>query len=1152
MDKAAIKNFATTARNKLISAVKQRAFELGITENEVVEPTVYEDGFSINGEIFRNEEIEQREHLVHKLRNTSFDEVIEEVAYTWFNRFIAIRFMEVNDYLPTGIRLLSSMEEGKTEPDALTEVNFLIDELNLNRDYVYELEDSHDNNRLFKYIIIKQCNQLGAMMPLVFEEITGYTALLLPDYLLTENSVLTDLVEMITEENWQDVEIVGWLYQYYNANVKEEVGGLRNRNVPKEHLPVVTQLFTPKWIVQYMTENSLGKIYDLNHPNNTLTSGWEFYLKSELQNQEENINIKLENIKVVDPACGSGHILVYAFDLLFDMYQEQGYVQREIPRLILQNNLFGIDIDKRSIQIATIALWLKALQKDSRFYRKAESLQFNLLEITDTDTTLSEDAINFFVTSKEEKKDIIAIQKCFENGKQFGSLIRPPGVPYDIMLNKIDEQLNNFINLDLYEQSLILELEEKLKPLLLAGKYLLEQYEIVITNPPYHNKYNNELRTFIRNNYKDTHRDLFTAFITRTTEMTRKNGYTALMTPFTWMFISSHQKLREHILNNLTISSLVQLEYSAFEEATVPICTFVLQKQRNQTVGEYVRLADFKGADVQPIKVKEAVQNRNVDFRYSADSQSFMDIPGSPIAYWASDSILKAFKNNPSISDVGDSKKGLDTSNNSKFLRLWHEVNIEKMHKKWFPLNKGGSFRKWYGNQEYLIDWKFDGKELKKLKSSNIRNERFYFEEGISWTDLTSGDFSARYFPTGFIFDASGPCYFGNNITNMIAYMNSNVFNKMAKFIMPTMHYTNGSVAKMPYQKYEVNSSIVKQNISLSKSDWDAFETSWDFKKHPFLQYQNNATTIEDAFNNWAAHAERRFYTLKENEEKLNKIFIDLYGLQDEITPNVDEKDVTVRKADQERDVKSFLSYLVGIMFGRYSLEEDGLVYAGGEFDSTRYKSFTPDQENIIPITDKQYFEDDIVARVIELTKLIFGETHLENNLAFIADTLTRRRNETSRERIRRYFLREFYRDHVQIYQKRPIYWQMDSGGRNDAFRALIYVHRYKPDLLSRVRTAYLHPQMRKYEEEMNRLQMTIESDVSQGEKTRAKKEKDKIEKQVIDCQNYDQVLAHMAHQLIDIDLDDGVKENYEIFQAIEIPQGEGERQKKANIFRNL
>ncbi|CAM3261094.1 BREX-1 system adenine-specific DNA-methyltransferase PglX [Sporolactobacillus spathodeae] len=1155
IDKKMIKIFAASARIKLIAGVTQKAYEFGITDQKIQDA----DSLKINDLPMDEAQQKQREHLVERIKDSSLNEVIEEIAYTWFNRFIALRFMEVNDYLPTGIRILSSID-GKGEPDAMRSaiIELIADELELNKNQIYQMQDDHDEDHMFKYILVKQCNQLGKIMKSVFEPISDETELLLPDRLLATTGVITELVDVtkIPESNWKHVEIMGWCYQFYNAEIKEQVGGLKNHSVSKEELPIVTQLYTPKWIVKYMVQNSLGRMYDQGNPDNHLSLNWAYYLKDDHEKLTPNPKFNgIEDIKIFDPACGSGHILVYAFDMLFGMYEEAGFSTREIPELILKNNLFGLDIDQRAVQITHISLWMKALENTPRILNRPKDLEVHVYSVPDCDPPVSEEALNFFAENDQEKSMLKELEHTYQDGKQFGSLLTTKDYPFDEWLARFNNKKNR--PLDLFESEYLIEIKKNLIPVIKAASLLHQKYQVVVTNPPYHNKYNPILKKFMQDYYKDTKSDLYSTFIYRTLNMTQKNGYAALMSPFTWMFISTHEKLRQYLLSHATISSLVQLEYSAFEEATVPVCTFVLQNQHEQTKGQYIRLADFKGASLQPIKVREAIENSSASYRYTADSTSFSDIPGSPIAYWASDQVRKIFRENPSLGDTAEPRVGLQTGDNDQFLRIWYEVEFNRIgfnyksredalqsKYKWFPYNKGGAFRKWYGNMEYVVNWEKDGNSIRNLIDDNEKmrsrpqNTSCYFHESTTWSKITSSSFSVRYNQAGSIFDVAGTSIFGDHyiLLILLGFLNSRVANHLLTNLSETLNFEVGNIKKLPIinEKNDI-SKFISENIFLSKSDWDSFETSWDFKQHPFQQFRNGASTISEAFNNWSQEADRRFTSLKANEEELNRIFINLYGLQDELTPEESDDEVTVRRVDRERDVKSFLSYCVGIMFGRYSLDEDRLVFAGGIFERNRYQAYKPDKDNVIPITDETYFEDDIVGRLIDIVKQIFGERTLEQNLDFIAESLKKKSGETARQRIRRYFLKEYYKDHVQIYKKRPIYWLFDSGKEN-GFKALIYLHRYEPGLVARVRIDYLHAMERKYEEEMRRLDLQMEAELPERDKVRARKQKENLEKQLEECRQYDQVVAHVASLQIALDLDNGVKENYIKFQNIDVP----------------
>ncbi|MEY8304235.1 BREX-1 system adenine-specific DNA-methyltransferase PglX [Anaerosalibacter bizertensis] len=1227
MNKQAIKDFSKRARKKLIEDVEQRAYKLGIDKDKILDIESFEGGFKIKGResgIFTEKEKKHRDNLIKEIDKKGYEQVMEEVAYIWFNRFIALRFMEVNNYLPSGIRVLSSEEKGKTDPDILTEMSLL--DLDIDWNKIENIENSNrDSNQkaeeIYKHLLIKQCNQLGSIMPTVFEEISDYTELLIPDNLLFgENSIVKDLVESIEEYDWKiklneeeseledekgehGIEIIGWLYQYYISEKKDEVfaGLKKNIKISKESIPAATQLFTPKWIVKYMVENSLGRLWIESHPDDELKSKWKYYLEE--AEQDEKVKEKLEklknpdlipeDIKILDPAMGSGHILVYAFDVLYDIYLSQGYSERQIPRLILENNLYGLDIDDRAGQLAVFALMMKARSKNRRIFRR--KIDLNLVSIQESND-ISKETINYFAGEDEElKKDVEYLIEVFEDAKEYGSILEVKPVDFD----KIEERLEEIEEeqAKMYERGHRNIILEKLPSLIKQGRIMSSKYDVVCTNPPYmgNRGMNGKLKKYLDENYKDSKSDLFAGFIERNSKYAKLNGHLGYMTPFVWMFISSYEKLRKKIIEENTITSLIQLEYSGFAEATVPICTFTLRNTNTGETGEYIKLSDFKGAENQSIKTREAIENPNVDYRYTTNSYNFLNIPGSPIAYWMSDCFIENFESK-NIESYAEIKQGLATADNKKFLRLWYEVYYKKIgfsmlsrkeaeesRLKWFPYNKGGNYRKWYGNNEYVVNWENDGMEIRNFKDdrgklrSRPQNMDYYFKESITWSFISSSKFGVRYSPSGFIFDVAGSSLFTKNIDieYVLSFLCSKIAFKILKVLNPTLNFQVGNISNLPLiitddeDKIGKIKYIAKQNVSISKTDWDSFETSWDFKRHPILTHKGEATTIESAFNNWADFAERQFYQLKENEEELNRIFIEIYGLEDELTPDVDEKDVTVNKADIERDIKSFISYAVGCMLGRYSLDVDGLIYAGGDWeDKWRFEdgkclvkdeenntwiesSFWPTMTNIIPITDDNYFEDDIVERFVEFVKITFGSESLEQNLDYIADVLGKRARETSRDTIRRYFLKNFYKDHVKVYKKRPIYWLFDSG-KQDGFKALIYMHRYSPDIIAEVRVDYLHKLQKKYEGEIEHLNMVIDSDISTREKNMAKKRKEKLMKQINECKEYDQAVNHMANKRIDIDLDDGVKVNHEKFQKVEVPRGEEHKPLKINLLAKI
>ncbi|MGI6753574.1 MAG: BREX-1 system adenine-specific DNA-methyltransferase PglX [Eubacteriales bacterium] len=1215
MDKTAIRNFAVKARRKLIEDITHKAYEIGITKDKILDIETFEGGFRVkgreNGKTFKKYELKQRDKLIHNIKHKGFEQVIEEVAYTWFNRFIALRFMEVNNYLPTGVRVLSSIEEGKTEPDIIQEA--LNIDLDLDPEIVFRLQDSNDTEDLYRYLLVKQCNQLGKIMPNVFEEIADYTELLLPDKLLAEGSVIRDLVEEIEEYDWKieldeeekkqeeekgehGIEIIGWLYQYYISEKKDEVfaGLKKNKKITKENIPAATQLFTPKWIVKYMVENSLGRLWLESHPNEELKAQWKYYLEEaqqepEVQKQLDELkdpNLNPEGIKVLDPAMGSGHILVYAFDVLYEIYLSAGYSEREIPTLILEKNLYGLDIDDRAGQLATFALLMKARSKNRRIFRHKPKM--NLCSIQESNH-IPKEAIEYLVSPKEtelekhfHREDVEYLIEVFHDAKEYGSILDVKKIDFDALEKRIEEIRSN-VPEDLFELQYREIILEKIPPLIQQAKIMSQKYDVVCTNPPYMNMGNlaSSNKRFIVELFNCAKSDFYSVFIVKARDYVKDKGFFSMITPQSWMFASVYEEFRLQILKNNNIYSMLHLGTNAFEEIkgeVVNTVSFVIRKYTNinwiPLFHDLTIYNDSKTKEENLLKHDCIFDNyRQVDFTY---------IPKSPIAYWISQGIIKTFRQKERSYKI-KAGRGLQTGNDSKYVRIWHEVNVNKINlisnsgMKWFLFSKGGGFRKWYGNNEYVVDWENNGSNIKgshevKEINATLRNIDLYFKKSVTYTYITSGKFSARFADRRYIYSGAGPTVFSKNNYYLLAFLNSCVFTKCIDILKgETMRFETGDVESIPLYKSSLHETQIvefsKQNIKISKTDWDSFEISWDFKKHPLLTHKKEANTVEEAFNNWSAFANQQFNQLKANEEELNRIFIEIYGLQDELTPEVADEDITISKADREREIKSFISYAVGCMFGRYSLDEEGLIYAGGDFDDKfrlrdgQWEIKTKEgwkksrvnivEHNVIPIADGDYFEDGILERFVEFVKVSFGEDTLEENLDYIAETLGKRANETSRQAIRRYFLKDFYKDHVRTYKKRPIYWLFDSG-RQDGFKALIYMHRYDPSTVARVRTDYLHSLQKKYESEINHLDILIDSDISQREKAAARKKKEKILKQIEECRLYDEAIAHMANQRIEIDLDDGVKVNYAKFQGVEIPQGKGRKPLKADLLAKI
>ncbi|MGE6848227.1 BREX-1 system adenine-specific DNA-methyltransferase PglX [Bacillus tropicus] len=1169
MNKTAIKNFAVSARTQLMDAVKQKAYELGITEIEIKEPETYEDGFRINNKFFRSYELEQRKKLIQKIEEKDYKQVIEEVSYTWFNRFIAIRFMEVNEYLPTGVRVLSSTQEGKNEPDVIGEVTNIAEDLDLNLDIVYRLQDENKTEDLFKYILIKQCNKLGEIMPMMFETIQDYTELLLPDNLLGEGSVVRNLVSMIDEEDWKEqVEIIGWLYQYYISEKKDEVFAdlKKNKKITKENIPAATQLFTPKWIVKYMVENSLGRLWLESHPNEDLQQQWKYYLEEaeqepEVQEQLEklkNKELSPEDITVLDPCMGSGHILVYAFDVLYSIYQHAGYSEREIPQLILEKNLYGLDIDDRAAQLAYFALMMKARSYNRRIFRRP--LELNVCSIQESNG-ISQEAIDYFVGDSLDRAEVEYLVDVFRDAKEYGSVLDVNSIHFDVLDSKVKEIRENDNVNDIFHLQYRDVLIDVLPNLIKQARVMSQKYHVVITNPPYmgHKGMNLKLNSFAKKRYPDSKLDLFAIFMERGIELTNEGGYIAQINQHSWMFLSSYEKLRETILNKVILNSMIHLGPRAFEEISGEVV------QSTSFVFKNTYLFNYTGVYYDLTSVNTA-QGKEQSFlkklkEYNMKQSNYFNLPGSILAYSSSKETMEIFRDKESLYEHSLSEGQNVTGDNNRFVRFFWEVENENIgkNKKWLQYAKGGSYRKWYGNITSIVDWSIEArKHYKKDKICRIIPEYLWYKKGITWGLVTTNSPSFRVLPEIATFDKGGSSIFIKdemNIEYILGLANSKVGMHFLSYLNSTMNFQVKDIRNIPFiknkEKFNEITSYVLDCIEISKEDWNAFEISSAFKRHPFLKYKEKNSSLDWIYEKYQGYVSQQVEKLKESEEHLNHIFIEIYGLQNEIKPEVDEKDITIRKADKERDIKSFISYAVGCMFGRYSLDQEGLVFAGGEFNESKYKIFKADADNIIPITDDEYFEDDIVSRFIEFVRVTFSEETLEENLDFIAEALNKKANETSRQCIRRYFLKDFFKDHMKTYQKRPIYWLFDSG-KNDGFKALVYMHRYDVGTVAEVRTDYLHTLQRKYEAEIARRDVLLESDASTKDKTRAKKEKEKLQKQLLECQQYDQVIAHIANQKITIDLDDGVKVNYAKFQNVELPQGEGKKPLKANLLAKI
>ena len=1193
MDKNAIKRFAVWARTELIARVSLKGVEYGITEDNIEDA----NADSVGDKVLTVDEKKQRQALIAEINDKGYKQVMEEVAYTWFNRFSALRFMEVNGYLPSHVRVFTD-EENNFKPQIITEAIHLdLDGLDMEK--VYELKDAEKTEELYKYLLIVQCNALNKILPGMFQKIADYTELLLPDNLLREGSVIQLMIELIPEDDWKDaVQIIGWLYQYYNSEKKDDVFAALKKNVKitKENIPAATQLFTPDWIVRYMVENSLGRLWLEGHPDvkeqllpteeeqSAYAAGnrdpedtkWHYYLEEAEQEPEvqaqlaeirkEYAALTPDQLKVIDPCSGSGHILAYMFDVLMKIYESYGYTTREAVASIVENNLYGLDIDDRAAQLAYFAVMMKARQYDRRFFSR--SIQPHVYAIVESNH-VDKFAVDYFRNGDAKLTTAMdTIISELHDAKEYGSILTVTTQEWSALYDRfaeITEDINMSRDTALRE----------LLPLVQVAEALAQKYDVVVTNPPYMgaSNMNPKLNDFIKRNYADYKSDFFSSFVIHCSEMTKESGYCGFFTPYVWMFIQSYEKMRNYLYNQTTVETLIQFEYSAFEEATVPVCTFAFQNRHIQKKGCYLRLVDFRGGmEVQRQKTLEAIENHDCGFYYERSTNNFSEIPGSPVAYWVSAQVRNAFANNPLIEDVLETRNGMSTTNNNLFLKMWFEPCIEKCgfgsftatsakesSKKWFRYNKGGEFRRWYGNNDYVVNWENDGEKLKKYVSERygsyskeIRSEDRYFYESITWSGVTSSQTGFRFSSQGAIFDSGANGLFADEtriLKYTLGFLNTKLVVDFVKCKNPTINTGSGTIGKLPIRiqddKIQYVNTIVDECIEQSKTDWDIFETSWDFQHHPLLR---EVSTIDEAFEQWQVECDDRFNQLKANEEELNRIFISIYGLQEELTPEVEDKDVTVRKADLGRDIRSFISYAVGCMFGRYSLYNEGLLYAGGsggDFGSLVEKiqdylreqgksrfpenEFYPDADNIIPVCDDEYFEDDIVGLFVEFVKTVYGADTLDENLEFIANALGGKGQ--PKDVIRNYFLNDFYSDHCKIYQKRPIYWLFDSGKKN-GFKALIYMHRYQPDTIARIRTDYVHEQQARYRTAITDLEQRI-ANASTGERVKLNRKLTTLQAQDTEIRTYEEKIHHLADQMISIDLDDGVKKNYAIFQDV-------------------
>lgn len=1216
-----LKAYAPKARLAFMDAVRKRAAVLGIYEDRISEASTQGTDTLIEGRIFTRRQGQQRQQLVKRIEalgggKEGYNQFINEMAFTWFNRFTAIRYMEINEYLDHGFRVLSKGENAQFGEgfEILAHAADVAEDLDLNKSEIVQMVLAGDKEEeLFRALLLGQCHQLSRIMPFMFEKLDDATELLLPDNLTKTDSILKDLINDLPEDNWKDfdedkgqIEVIGWLYQFYISEHKDAVIG---KVVKKEDIPAATQLFTPNWIVKYLVQNSLGRQWLATYPNSELKDKMEYYItpaeqSSDVVEQLKAItpdSINPEKIKVLDPAVGSGHILVEVYEVLREIYLESGYSIKEIPKLILTKNIYGLDIDDRAAQMAAFAVLMKAREDDRRIFSRIEDndIKLNIHAIQSTehldinklwsdldldgnkqagtmDDLFAEPQLEVAEPSTENKQylDLLRYLKIqFIDAKNLGSLIE-----VDSKFTKTIAKFKTLLSGKVQDSNpTIRDACEALLPIVAQAQVLQSKYDICVANPPYmgSNGMNATLKNYAKLKHPQAKSDLFAIYIEKCLSFGNSTAEIGMVTPFVWMFISSYENTRAKIVNNHTLNGLIQLEYNAFAPACIPVCTFTISKSHTANYkGTYIRLSDFKGHENQAPRTLEAINNRNCGWLFEAKPDNFINIPGSPIAYWLHEKVINLFSANPKFESAYHSKKGTFTGDNDRFLRLWHEVSIKNTNfacdshaaseisqEKWYPYNKGGTFRKWYGNQSFVINWMNDGQELRNFKKPNgdlrsgIRNPQYYFQESISWSDITSSGNSFRFYPSGFISDSTGPSAFKRhpNSTDYypLALANSNIISQLTKVLNPTMHFTSNDFAKLPLPAVTAENEIsqyTQELIRITKHDWDCSETSWNFKCCKLIEIPDSLIT--NSYSLLSESGEKNTNKALDLENKINSILCRELELVDHVKPTIDKSEITLNcnplyrygSSDIERyrsDILSeLISYSIGCIMGRYSLNREGLVYAHSGNQGFKelvaegaYNTFPADDDGIIPLAAEEWlFEDDATSRFRDFVKTVWGEEHLQENLDFVAeslclDAIKPKKNERTMDTIRRYFSSQFYKDHLKTYKKRPIYW-LFSSGKEKAFECLVYLHRYNESTLARMRTEYVTPLMGRMESQYSVLEES-RANASGAEQRRIDKELKSIEKKQSELRAFDEELKHLAEMKISIDLDDGVKVNY-------------------------
>lgn len=1149
MNTSQIKRFAQEARKKLITLVSGK-LEAVLTQDSAALRAKAETIKKLNDEI----------NAIGKRA------LIGKVAYTWFNRLVALRFMDANDFQPLGINILSPAKDStNVSPQILSDIHSGIFPADLKLDKTYindvlngKIVSANADNDIFRQVLIAVCNDLHCTLPFLFERLDDYSELLLPDDLTSSFSIITDVVNGMSAEDCAEVEIIGWLYQFYISEKKDEVFASKSK-VKKEDIPAATQLFTPRWIVEYMVQNTVGKLWLQNNPQSGLKQYMPYYIESPKSNTDDFLKISsVEEIKLLDQACGSGHILVYGFELLAKIYEEQGYSASEIPAKIIENNLYGLEIDERAAQLAAFAITMKARQFYRRFFRKAVVPNIICYEdIKFTDEELETIISKYRIT---EDADVFKYDlKLLEQATNFGSLIQPHSdlIDLEILNGRLTAEGESD---DLFWQQTHDKLSKAIKQLI----GLSHKYHCVVDNPPYMGggNMNPALSDFVRRNYPKSKADLMACFMEAGLAVLHPKGFLGMINQHSWMFLSSYEELRKHLIDTIHFDTLLHLGARTFPEIggeVVQNAAFTFTNKETNTNGTYIRLVNFDTSHLKKEKTLEAIQNPDCEWLYIKSQNNFKVIIGSPVGFWASEAIQKSFKNNGSIKDFMEVKSGLSTGNNEKFLRYWNENNISNIRfsqnlqtqnlVEWIPYNKGGGTRKWFGLNLLVVRWGIDGEILKNAGTAVFRNSSYYFKEGITFSALTSSVVTYRYSNSDFIFDSNkGPMLFIDekkpvDLRYVLGFLNTNINDFYNKLINPTLSTQISDVEKVAFvydeARIAVISSIVDSNISISKSEWDSNETSWDFLENELVRLRG--VELKSAINNYKNYWVLQFHTLHQNEEELNRQFIDIYSLKEELTPDVPIEDITILKEEtkiidgqlvfkEEELIAQLLSYAVGCIFGRYSLEKEGLILANqGETlqdyldkvaKSQKELAFVPDEDNVIPVLDEEWFDDDIVNRVKAFIRAVWGDASYQDNIQYIEEVLGKD--------LRKYLTKDFYKDHIKRYKKRPIYWMFSSPKGH--FNVLIYMHRYTPDTLNFILNSYLRPYMEKISNDIKRQEDIIITG-SAAEQGKARKRQDALKDILKDCEAYEyDILYPLAGERIVLDLDDGVLVNYNKF----------------------